>query len=90
MPKNRRLKAVALRYHPDAPFFDSAPRLTAKGQGFLADRILEIARTNSVPIEQNPDLLSLLEPLDVNRLIPQELFQAVAIVLAALYRANHP
>jgi len=90
MPKARRLSAVALRYQPEAPFFDSAPRLIAKGQGLLADRILEIGRRNGVPIEQNPDLLSLLEPLDVNRIIPQELFQAVAIVLAALYRANHP
>lgn len=89
MRRARRSSAVALRYQPDAPFLDAAPRLVAKGQGFLADRILEIARANSVPVEQNPDLLALLEPLDVNRLIPPKLFQAVAILLAALYRANH-
>ena len=88
MPRARRSSAVALRYQPDAPFLDAAPRLVAKGQGLLADRILKIARANGVPVEQNPDLLALLEPLDVNRLIPQELFQAVAIMLAALYRAN--
>lgn len=88
MPRTRRSSAVALRYQPEAPFLDAAPRLVAKGQGILADRILEIARASGIPVEQNPDLLALLEPLDVNRMIPQQLFQAVAIVLAALYRAN--
>jgi len=88
MPRVRRLSAVALRYQPEAPFLDAAPRLVAKGQGLLAERILEIAKANGVPVEKNPDLIGLLEPLDVNRLIPQDLFQAVAILLAALYRAN--
>lgn len=88
MPRIRRPSAVALRYQPEAPFLDAAPRLVAKGQGYLADRILELARKHGVPIQRDPDLLATLEPLDVNRLIPQDLFQAVAIVLAALYRAN--
>ena len=88
MPPARRPSAVALRYQPEAPFLDAAPRLVAKGQGCLADRILELARQNGVPVQRDPDLLATLEPLDVNRLIPPELFQAVAIVLAALYRAN--
>jgi flagellar biosynthesis protein len=79
---------VALRYQPEAPFLDAAPRLVAKGQGFLADRILELARQHGVPIQRDPDLLATLEPLDVNSLIPPDLFQAVAVVLAALYRAN--
>lgn len=88
MPRIRRPSAVALRYQPEAPFLDAAPRLVAKGQGYLADRILDLARLHGVPIQHDPDLLATLEPLDVNRLIPPELFQAVAIVLAALYRAN--
>jgi len=88
MPRSRRPSAVALRYQPEAPFLDSAPRLVAKGQGYLAERILELARKHGVPIQRDPDLLATLEPLDVNRLIPQDLFQAVAVVLAALYRAN--
>jgi flagellar biosynthesis protein len=88
MPRTRRLSAVALRYQPEAPFLDAAPRLVAKGQGYLADRILELARRHGVPIQRDPDLLATLEPLDVNRLIPADLFQAVAVVLAALYRAN--
>jgi flagellar biosynthesis protein len=77
-----------LRYKPEAPFHDAAPRLVAKGQGLLAERILELAKLHGVSISKDPDLLSALEPLDLNRMIPPELFQAVAVVLAALYRAN--
>ena len=84
----RRPSAVALRYHPEAPFLDAAPRLVAKGEGMLAERILALAKQHGVPVTQDPDLLAALAPLDVNRLIPPELFQAMAVVLAALYRAN--
>lgn len=84
----KRPRAVALRYHPEAPFLDAAPRLVAKGRGLLADRILDLAREHGVPVERDPDLLEALEPLDVDMMIPPELFQAVAVMLAALYRAN--
>jgi flagellar biosynthesis protein len=87
-PTRKRTSAVALRYLPEAPFLDAAPRLVAKGQGFLAERILTLAREHRIPVERDPDLLAALEPLDINKLIPPELFQAVAIMLAALYRAN--
>jgi flagellar biosynthesis protein len=60
----------------------------AKGQGLLAERILALAREHKVPVERDPDLLAALEPLDIDKLIPPELFQAVAVMLAALYRAN--
>jgi flagellar biosynthesis protein len=60
----------------------------AKGEGLLADRILLLARQNGIPIQHDPNLLAALEPLEVNRVLPPELFKAVAIMLAALYRAN--
>jgi flagellar biosynthesis protein len=88
MTRHPRTSAVALRYAPQAPFLDLAPRLVAKGEGLLAERILDLARQHGVPIEKNPDLLAALEPLEVNNVLPPELFQAVAIMLAALYRAN--
>ena len=84
----RRPSAVALRYHPQAPYLDAAPRLVAKGEGLLAERILVLARQHGIPVERDPDLLAALAPLDVDRVLPAELFKAVAIVLAALYRAN--
>jgi flagellar biosynthesis protein len=77
-----------LRYRPEDPFCDAAPRLVAKGQGLLAERILALAKEHGVSVTRDPDLLTALEPLDLDRLIPPELFQAVAIMLAALYRAN--
>ncbi|MFZ1376246.1 MAG: EscU/YscU/HrcU family type III secretion system export apparatus switch protein [Geothrix sp.] len=87
-PGSSRPRAAALRYRPEAPFQDAAPRLIAKGQGLLAERILELAKQHGVSITKDPDLLAALEPLDLDRLIPPDLFQAVAILLAALYRAN--
>ena len=87
-PGSSRPRAAALRYRPESPFQDAAPRLVAKGRGLLAERILELARQHGVSITKDPDLLATLEPLDLNRLIPPELFQAVAILLATLYRAN--
>jgi flagellar biosynthesis protein len=88
MGKVRRHSAVALRYQPEEPFRDMAPRLVAKGEGLLADRILELARQHGIPVEQDPDLLAALQPLNVDSLIPPELFRAVAVMLASLYRAN--
>jgi len=87
-PASSRPRVAALRYRPEAPFQDAAPRLVAKGRGLLAERMLELARQHGVPITRDPDLLSALEPLDLNKLIPPELFQAVAVTLAAIYRAN--
>ena len=89
-PRPHRTRAAALRYQPEEPFLDAAPRLVAKGEGLLAERILELARQHNVSISRDPDLLAALEPLEVGRMIPPDLFQAVAILLAALYRANHP
>ncbi|MDP1830654.1 MAG: EscU/YscU/HrcU family type III secretion system export apparatus switch protein [Geothrix sp.] len=83
-----RPRAAALRYRPEDPFKDAAPRLVAKGQGLLAERILALAKEHGISVSRDPDLLAALEPLDLDRLIPPELFQAVAILLAALYRAN--
>ncbi|BDU73245.1 EscU/YscU/HrcU family type III secretion system export apparatus switch protein [Mesoterricola silvestris] len=83
-----RPSAVALRYAPEAPFGDLAPRLVAKGEGLLAERIVALAKQHGIPVERDPDLLAALEPLQVDQLVPPELFQAVAIMLAAIYRAN--
>jgi flagellar biosynthesis protein len=88
MARSPRTSAVALRYAPEAPFRDAAPRLVAKGEGLLADRIVALARQHGIPVERDPDLLAALEPLQMDQVVPPELFQAVAIMLAAIYRAN--
>lgn len=83
-----RLRAAALRYRPEEPFQDAAPRLVAKGKGLLAERILTLAQEHGISITKDPNLLNALEHLDLQRLIPPDLFQAVAILLATLYRTN--
>ncbi|MDR2561513.1 MAG: EscU/YscU/HrcU family type III secretion system export apparatus switch protein [Holophagales bacterium] len=86
--RNARETAIALRYKTQHPFLDAAPKLVAKGQGKLAERILELAKEHGIPIHQDSNLTAALAPLDVDTVIPPNLFQAVAIVLAGLYRAN--
>jgi flagellar biosynthesis protein len=88
MPRPARNSAVALRYAPQAPFLDLAPRLVAKGDGLLADRIVALAKEHGIPVARDPDLLAALEPLELDQVVPPELFKAVAIMLAAIYRAN--
>jgi flagellar biosynthesis protein len=88
MARTSRPSAVALRYAPEAPFKDLAPRLVAKGEGLLAERIVALAKEHGIPVERDPDLLAALAPLRVDDVVPPELFQAVAIMLAAIYRAN--
>jgi len=83
--RNGRPLAVALRYdRADMP----APRVTAKGGGELAQRILAVARENDVPVREDPDLLELLSACDLGEEIPSELYHAVAELLAFLYRLN--
>ena len=84
-PKRGREKAVALHYEAG---HDRAPRVTAKGQGLLAQRIIDIAREHGVRIHEDPDLVALLSKLDVEAEIPDELYRAVAEVLAFVYRLN--
>ncbi|MDX9746207.1 MAG: EscU/YscU/HrcU family type III secretion system export apparatus switch protein [Syntrophales bacterium] len=86
MGKNRkRTLAAALRYDPDR---DAAPRLTAKGRGHVADRIIETAREHGIPIRNDPGLVEILSRLDLDDQIPVEVYRAVAEILAFVYSLN--
>ena len=75
--------AVALLYVPGM----AAPRLTAKGQGWLALRIRELAAEHNVPLVENPPLArTLYSTVELGQPVPAELYQAVAEVLALVYR----
>ena len=80
-----RKSAAALRYKQGE---DPAPRLVAKGMGKIAERIIEAAKEAGVPIHEDPDLLALLMTLNINEVIPPEMYIAVAEVLAFIYRMN--
>jgi flagellar biosynthetic protein FlhB len=67
----------------------SAPRLVAKGGGFLAFRIRELARGAGVPILENPPLArALYRSVKVGESIPERLYEVVAQVLAYVYRLD--
>lgn len=78
--------AIALRYQPDEG--EAAPAVVAKGDGFMAQEILRVARAHDVPLRQDPALAGALATLDVGRQVPAELFRAVAEVLAFVYKMN--
>lgn len=81
----KRQVAVALRYNEDK---EAAPRVLAKGRGQVAQKILDIAKEQNIPVRDDPDLVEALAKLDVGSLIPTELYPAVAEVLAFVYRQN--
>ncbi len=80
-----RRRAVALKYDGSR---DSAPRIAAKGQGKLAERIIELARQHGVPIKEEPSLVEILSRLDLNQEIPPETYVVVARILAWAYQLN--
>ena len=79
--------AVALKYEAET---SSAPVVLAKGEDFLAQKIKEVARENHIEIVENKPLARMLyHNVDVGAEIPPELYQAVAEVLAAVYKAKN-
>jgi len=77
--------AAAIRY--DAAK-DDAPRLTAKGKGHVAERIIELARLHDIPVRSDRALVQILSKLDMDQHIPPELYRAVAEILAFVYSSN--
>jgi len=84
MPE-KKLTAVAVEYDKDK---DGAPRIVAKGKGNIADKIIEIARKNDIPLYEDPDLIEVLSKLDLGQEIPPELYKLIAEVLVYVYKAN--
>lgn len=79
-------KAVALKYNPAE---HAAPVVAAKGQGHVAERILELAREHGVPIQEEPSLIEVLSKIDIDQEIPPELYALVAEVLSFIYRTDN-
>ena len=78
--------AVALAYKPER---DNAPRVVAKGEGLLAARIREVAVEAGVPVVQRPPLArALYRQVEVGQEIPRDLYEAVAEVLAYVWRLS--
>jgi len=89
-PSRKKLMAAALRYEQGK---QEAPAVVAKGSGIVAEKIIEMARSHGIPLQENPELVQVLMKLEINQEIPAELYQVVAEILAMIYRASqqyHP
>lgn len=85
-PPDQRAAAVALVYDDKV----AAPRVAAQGRGLMAETIIQRAREAGIYVHQSPELVALLMRVDLDAHIPQELYTAVAELLAWLYRIEHP
>jgi len=72
--------AIALRYDGQ-----SAPTVTAKGRGNIAQEIIDLAITNGIPLDNNPELVKVLSSIPLGDEIPEALYIAVAEVIAFAY-----
>lgn len=85
MDKPYQKKAVAIKYDKKT---DGAPKVTAKGRGKVAQKIIELAQKHDIPIKDDPDLIEVLSSLEINEEIPSEIYVAVAELLAFVYSMN--
>jgi len=81
--ETRNQLAVALHYDKTG-----APRVVAKGRGSLGAKIIEVAKANDVPIEENELLAGALSKIELGDEIPAELYKAVAEVLVFVLRLS--
>jgi flagellar biosynthesis protein len=72
--------AVALKYDGK-----NAPKVTAKGKGLTAEQILEIAELHGIPLQTDAELVKILAQIPLGDEIPNELYVAVAEVIAFAY-----
>ncbi len=75
-------KAVALGYDSEK---DGAPKVVAKGSGYVAERIIDLAKEKGVDLYEDAALVEALSAVDIGREIPEELYKVVAEVLAFIY-----
>lgn len=78
--------AVALGYDTST---NRAPTVLAKGQGHVAQRIVQIAIDQGIEIRQDADLLQILKAVDIDSEIPLEAFSAVAEIISYIYQQNN-
>jgi flagellar biosynthesis protein len=81
---DKQKKAVALKYGEE----DAVPKVSAKGKGWLAEKIIEIAKEHDLPIRTDADLVEILEKVELDQEIPLEVYAVVAEIFAYIYRVN--
>jgi len=72
------MKAVALKYPENA----EAPFISATGKGNLAEKIVEIAKQNNIPVIKDPQTADILSLQDCGQLIPESTYKVIAEIFA--------
>ena len=72
-------KAVALKYDDNG---NIAPVVVASGMGYMAEKIVEIATQNEVPIYEDHSLATILSKLEIGREIPDNLYATIVDIYA--------
>jgi flagellar biosynthesis protein len=85
MSGKARKSQVAVALHYDR---SGAPRVVAKGKGSIGEKIIEVAKANNIPIEENEVLAGALSNVELGQEIPEELYKAVAEVLIFVLRLS--
>lgn len=75
--------AISLEYEGTA-----APKVTAKGKGYVAQEIIKTAKELGIPIQENGPLVELLSQVELDQEIPPELYEAVVQVLIFAYQIS--
>ncbi|MCL2151647.1 MAG: EscU/YscU/HrcU family type III secretion system export apparatus switch protein [Oscillospiraceae bacterium] len=78
-------RAAAISYDPEE---DNVPILSAFGEGYLAKKIVEVAKGSGIPVLADPSLSSVLSKVSVGDEIAPELYEAVAKILAYVGEIN--
>lgn len=79
------IKAAALTYDKSQP---GAPVLAARGRGAVAQKIIEVAEANNIPLHKDADLVEILEKVELDTEIPLEVYAIVAEIFSYIYKAN--
>ena len=77
-------KAVALKYNKELP----APFITAKGHGFVADKLIKIAENYNIPLVKDDLLSETLFMIEPGEYIPEEVFEIVAQILVFIKKTQ--
>ncbi|SDN27494.1 EscU/YscU/HrcU family type III secretion system export apparatus switch protein [Alkalicoccus daliensis] len=78
-------KAIALGYEAGT---DAAPKVKAKGKGYVAEEIVARAKAAEIPLQEDSSLVELLSQLEVNEKIPDNLYEVVAEIFAFIYKVD--
>lgn len=75
--EKKRLEAIALSYESG----DEAPKVLATGKGYLAEKILQRAKEQDIPVHKDEKVADALADLEIGAYIPKELYEVVAEIL---------